>query len=403
VAIDPAAVVKPVPNPLTKAQRLEALVANIVANAFEIHAAENALVNVFDGLLLDLFREISEEITATAILPGQEYRLGRLVDRLTRKIVENQGSWTNGATAQLTHWLGEIGASQAQWASVGMLEGTGATFTLAAPGLSPTFFRALLSKSPFPDDASSGMHLLSDWVEGVGRSTVDKVEGQVRLGMIRGETTDAIVRRIRGRATGKRKSYRLKPTKEFPKGRLRFVSEFEGGVYETQTRSAEAIARTATNHISNQAHLEVYEANDDIVKGIEFVATLDENTTDICMALDGTVWAVGSPNIQAPPRHFRCRSVLAPVIDWDEEGLDFSDTGKKASQFGPVKGSLSYSDWLAKQSTALQNKALGPTRAKAFREGSLSLTDLVNKDGGSRTLKTLRQMQKVPPKEGSGN
>lgn len=392
MAID-AKVLRRIPyKPESTRDKLAIMLGNVLSNTFEIHAAENAAASLLDGLLLDLFSEIGKEVQEAAITPEQTYRLRVLIEKMKRRVVDGRSAWVNTATDELTHLFGGIGASQATWVQKGLFEGTGATFSLAKPGLSSAFFRAMVENSPFPDDPS-GARVLSKWVEGVGRQVVDKVEGQVRLGMIRGSTTDEIVRAIRGRATGKRTAYRLKS------GKLRYVVEFEGGVYGTTTRNAEAIARTATNHVANQAHLTMYRENADILKGVEFVATLDEHTTFECMALDGTVWAVESGEIKAPPRHYRCRSVLVPVVDWDEEGLDFSDVGTKASQFGPVKGSTSYSSWLKGRPAEFQNRVLGKKRADAFRAGSLTLADLVDGDGTVRTLAQLGAMGLLPKKE----
>lgn len=80
-------------------------------------------------------------------------------------------------------------------------------------------------------------------------------------------------------------------------------------VWGTGRVRARRLARTETSEVYNQGHLRAYE-NSGVVKYVEFIATLDERTSPICSALHGTVWPVGSPDIQRPPLHFNCRSRL---------------------------------------------------------------------------------------------
>ena len=44
---------------------------------------------------------------------------------------------------------------------------------------------------------------------------------------------------------------------------------------------------------------------------VEFIAVMDNRTTQICTNLNGRRWRVGSSNIKTPPLHWNCRSMLS--------------------------------------------------------------------------------------------
>jgi SPP1 gp7 family putative phage head morphogenesis protein len=97
-------------------------------------------------------------------------------------------------------------------------------------------------------------------------------------------------------------------------------------------RQAEALVRTSVNHISSEARSAVNKANDDILKGEEYVSVLDGRTTIGCAALDGKILGFDEPPFT--PRHWNCRSLRVPVLQdrFQEEGLE----GTRASMDGPV-------------------------------------------------------------------
>lgn len=63
---------------------------------------------------------------------------------------------------------------------------------------------------------------------------------------------------------------------------------------------------------------------DGFVQALEYSAILDDRTTEICQALDGSTWSSGSDewDTYRPPNHYNCRSVLVPITlqdGWDGE------------------------------------------------------------------------------------
>jgi SPP1 gp7 family putative phage head morphogenesis protein len=77
------------------------------------------------------------------------------------------------------------------------------------------------------------------------------------------------------------------------------------GLLNTRTKGqAESLVRTVTNHVGAVARSETYAANDDVIIGEEYVATLDSRTTVSCSSLDGQVFPIGQG--PQPPLHWAC-------------------------------------------------------------------------------------------------
>jgi SPP1 gp7 family putative phage head morphogenesis protein len=75
----------------------------------------------------------------------------------------------------------------------------------------------------------------------------------------------------------------------------------------------EMIARTEILRSSNLGAMQIYMSNRDVLKGWEWMATLDERTCPICGPLDGRRFTFDSPMLP-PPRHVRCRCTVVPVL-----------------------------------------------------------------------------------------
>lgn len=176
-------------------------------------------------------------------------------------------------------------------------------------------------------------------LRGLRRAAKSQVKQAVDIGLVQGETTGQITRRVRN-ATG------------------------------LMRRQAEAITRTAVRHTSTAVREATFAENTDVIKGVQFVATLDARTTDICASLDGRVFGVTEG--PRPPMHHQCRSDITPVLkSWRELGINLQEApeGTRAALDGQVPESLTYGQWLRMQPVAVQNEALGVGRAILFRRG----------------------------------
>jgi hypothetical protein len=90
------------------------------------------------------------------------------------------------------------------------------------------------------------------------------------------------------------------------------------------------------------------------------------------------------------PIHFGCRCEYVPVLkSWKEMGLEGDELppGMRSSLDGAVPATMTYQEWLAKQSKQTQEDIMGPARANMFRSG-VALTDMVDR-GKVLTLKQL--------------
>lgn len=114
---------------------------------------------------------------------------------------------------------------------------------------------------------------------------------EMRMGLAQGETNAQLVKRVRS-------------------------------VEQISKRNAEALVRTSAQTVASEARRATYKANDDVIKGIQQVSTLDGRTTDICIAYSGASWDLeGSPinGTTLPynggtPRHWSCFPGDTPVL-----------------------------------------------------------------------------------------
>lgn len=214
--------------------------------------------------------------------------------------------------------------------------------------------------------------LLKEWVSDLGVAQFGRVRDAIRIGVVEGETIDQITRRLRGtRAMG-----------------------FKDGVLQINRRSAEAMVRTAVNHTVTEARQATFAENADVVKGVQWVSTLDGRTSPMCRARDGQVYPIDKG--PRPPGHPSCRSTIVPVLkSWEELGINAKEMepGTRASMDGQVPATETYDSWLRKQPRAFQDEVLGKARAKLFREGGLTLDKFVDDYGKQYSLAELARQE----------
>ncbi len=265
----------------------------------------------------------------------------------------------------LTDELHQFSASEAGFQKATIDTALGVELGTGLP--SPARLKAIVTETPIQGN------LLSSWVQGMDAGRIQRVEQQIRLGLVASESTDQIVARIRG-----------------TKG-----AQYADGVLDISRRSAQSMVRTAVSHVSNVAAQETWKANAHVVKGWQFLATLDGRTTITCAGLSGSFHPIGEGPI--PPRHIRCRSVSVPVTkSFKELGVAGSELpkGTRASMDGQVAADTTFADFLKRKGNTFQDGLLGPTRAKLWRDGRLKLEDFIKSDG---TVLTLAQLQAAYP------
>lgn len=296
------------------------------------------------------------------------------------------------AETDLKEELVEFSALQAQQAINEI--NTAVKIPLLSVASSPKFFETLVDKTLieglplFTQPNKNG--LPSYWTK-LGEDTQLQIAQEIRKGLILGETP----RQLRARLIGKRDRQ----------------GNYQGGLLNITRRNAEAITRTAVHSVTNETRARMYEENTDVIEAVQSIATLDGRTTLLCRSYDGLKWSLPDYTPRGhnkryirPPRHFRCRSVLVPVIAGIEEidkkakkmGLEIEPT-VRASNSGPVAASKlndtgkDMEDWFKKQSSTSQNEMIGVGKAEIWRQGKASLYQMVNKEGEVLTLSELQE------------
>lgn len=295
--------------------------------------------------------------------------------------------------------LQELSQIEANWEVAAMTAAT--PVQVAFNTVSPAVLRAVVA-SPV-----NGIPL-QGWWDRLAAADAQRIEQKLRLGILQGDTTDQIVRSIRGtRAAG-----------------------YSDGVLAITKRDAETVVRTAANHVSTGARQATWEANADVISGVRWVATLDGRTSPVCRSRDGEVYPIDKG--PRPPAHPNCRSTVVPVLAGEEivgdrptvrdsrtrrmRERDFSaeardEVGAREwskmsagdrralvrakreawadENIGSTPSNVTYQDWLKRQPAKFQDDVLGATRGRLFRDG-LTLDKFVDASGRQYSLDQLR-------------
>jgi SPP1 gp7 family putative phage head morphogenesis protein len=224
--------------------------------------------------------------------------------------------------------------------------------------------------------------VLTKAFRGIATDQAERFSQVVRNGLLTGETTPSIAKRLIGNLQFGEEAKTV-----------RQLVAAGGQATAVADNQVMALVRTSINQVANSASQQVYEANQDITKKYRYVATLDSRTSSICAALDGQEFEYGKGPM--PPQHFNCRSTTVPIIDPDI--LPPSTTAKRASADGPVPINTSYGQWLKDQPLKTQQDVLGPGKVPYFNRlvdkygARDAMAKLVRDDGSELTLEQLRK------------
>lgn len=206
---------------------------------------------------------------------------------------------------------------------------------------------------------------MAEWWNKLALDTQFKVQSAIRQGMMQAETNQQIIARIVGK-------------RGFP------------GIMEISRTNAAAVVQTSVQTVANDARQATFEANKDIIAGYSWVTALDSHVCPLCAARADLTWNVDHEAVghsipwQVPPIHFNDRCVLVPKLKVD------LPAGQRASETGQVKGGTTFADYLARRGEEFQDKVLGKGRAELWRDGKMTLQDLINGAGNPLTLADLK-------------
>ena len=119
-----------------------------------------------------------------------------------------------------------------------------------------------------------------------------------------------------------------------------------------------------------------------VIKGYEYVATLDSHTTEYCRDHDNRRYYKPIDEIiKYINVHFHCRSIFVPLTDSTTKTT-------RASQFGPVPDE-SYEKWFGGQDNNFKNTVLGSEKFKLYKAGLYKVGGLADVKGRTLSLDTI--------------
>jgi SPP1 gp7 family putative phage head morphogenesis protein len=394
---------------------------SLYRNAIDLNRYSNSvarrLINAYNDIIIDAVNQLQTIDEATA--PVKAARLRAILAQLKASLA----TWAGDATELTAQELQGLALLQSEFVTDQLRTAlpAGARDVVRTVEISPQFAQSVVTTDPtqlnvvtLSDDlyksvygaealarqAGTGTYSLTatqgtmitlpngQIVEkafrGIAEAQAERFSQAVRNGLLTGETTQSIAKRLVGRL-------------EFGDTGPLSVRQLQAAGGELTTvanHQVMTLVRTSINQVANTASQQVYEANQDITKKYRYVATLDTRTSAICRANDGREFEYGKG--PTPPLHFSCRSTTVPVIDY--EGLGFSPPppGKRASMKGQVPADTSYGEWLSKQPASVQKDVLGskvPYFQQLVRKHGArdAMAKLVRDDGSELTLEQLRK------------
>ena len=372
----------------------------------------NAVIKIIDSSENGLLKYISKRLDKFGpVIPSKATT--RKINAFEKDVAKIRGQAIKKAEDYLTGELDELAKNESVFSKKSIDSVVDDITTKAPP--------KLLLDSIVNNGIFSGRNK-QEWFTNLGVSDVGRIMSQVRSGMAQGLTTPQIVQGLRGTAK----------------------ANYKDGLLQITRNEANTIARTLTNGVANSARFATFAQNSDIINGVTYSATLDGRTSDICMALDGTTWKFPQEagDIKTPPLHPNCRSTLIPEVEGLEKlnaerpgaNSDFNsdaerryneaqkakgspkrysdlapatrekyyykeiqlfqkETGKPA--FTPVKGTIPYSTYLARQPERFQRDVLGDTKYQLFKAGGYTLDKFVDfKTGRPFSIADLKAKDK---------
>ena len=318
-------------------------------------------------------RELSIQITKRLQSEKETIRSKRRLQILLKDLTEIQKIIYTEYTDLLSSDLEEITIDQSEF-EVQALNKVVKNFDSVTPAPAQLLVSARVI--PMSVQGLTTKPLLQPFIKDWTTKSINRVNTIVQQGFSQGKTVNQMALEIRG--TKKQK--------------------FEDGELAKINRDNRAIVRTSVQHVASVGRTETMLQNSDVVKGYQWVSTLDSRTSSQCRGLDTVEFKIGQGPL--PPLHINCRSTTVAVLD---ERFDFLDENTKRpavgeKKIGQVAADKSYYEWLKTQSAIFQNSIIGPTRGKLLRNGGISANEFarLSLDKNFQPL-TLEEMKAKRP------
>jgi SPP1 gp7 family putative phage head morphogenesis protein len=393
--------------------------AALYRNAIDLNRYSNSVarrvMNAYNDIIIDAANQLRtiDELTA----PVKAARLRSILAQLK----ESLGTWAGDATEITALELQGLTELQSEFVTEQLRKvlPAGARDAVRTVEISPQFAQSVVTTDPtqlnvvaLSDDLFAAVQgapatfsltaakgatitlpngeVLTKAFRGIATDQAERFSQVVRNGLLTGETTPSIAKRLVGQLQFGEQARTV-----------RQLAAAGGELTAVADNQIMSLVRTSINQVANSASMAVYEANQDISKKYRYIATLDSRTSSICRALDNREFPYGRG--PTPPQHFGCRSTIVAVIDPDI--LPPSTIAKRASADGPVPINTSYGQWLAEKQKgetdadlrARQEKTLGASKVPYFNRlvdkygAKDAMAKLVRDDGAELTLEELRK------------
>lgn len=344
--------------------------------------------NALDATEKKFLEKLQKELKNFDFVPNQKKTLQQL-KKINEKLIKIRTQAWIEAQASVTYECKKLSENEAKWAKRVSKEMTGEK-KLNEP--------EQLQLNLVVENTLSSGRTLQQWFLKIAADDAARIEAVIQQGVSSGWSIDQIADNIAGTAK----------------------NGYKDGVFNTTRREAVNMARTVCNGIANSAKLAFYQANDDVITGVEILATLDGRTCPVCASLDRKRYKMDEtpPSL---PLHNMCRCVLLPVTpasdfadeqrpmakaDFMEEAkrsLENKNKGRKFSEldddekkklyyqamreyekrtgepsYEQSDGSVSFRDYFNEHMTEQQRKDwLGPERYKLWKRGGISLDKFI--------------------------
>jgi SPP1 gp7 family putative phage head morphogenesis protein len=215
---------------------------------------------------------------------------------------------------------------------------------------------------------TKGYPTMTKSFENIGGSELTRISAIIRKGIASGEVEEEVIKKV------------LSTTK----------------LTENQAKTLVTTHFTQADSIVRQ---KVLEANKEVYSGYVFTAILDSRTSELCSRYDNLFQSADNLKVR-PPLHWRCRSVLVPVLRSKKEMLATTSDRLNKEKLGSVadgllSGSLpikeTFTEWLTRQPMATKLDKLGSEeKVSLFERGALSLTDFFSTLGRPLDISAVR-------------
>lgn len=274
----------------------------------------------------------------------------------------------------IADYYGEIATTSAEdLAEIAKIEGRWQVYTVNAVAtfeIASVLPAAAIFEELAKDTLIVG-NVASDWWAQQSDKMQNDFQRVVQLGLSQGETNQQITKRFKD-------------------------------VSGLAQRNAYALVKTSSQAVAINARNESMKANEELISAKVSMATLDSHTSLQCAVRDQAKYdmennpILGTDPVKQSyisiPRHFQCRSYFSYAIkSFKELGLDIGDftPTTRASMDGQVPAATNFEQFLSGKSEAWQDEYLGKGKAQLWRDGKITLSDMVSGTGRELTLDQL--------------